>query len=151
MWRWLAIGGASLALLAGCDSDKETSSKASPGATASSASAPAKVVARTFLAAALAGRGDAACSLMTPGAVADLTKYVQSAGTGKGECADWFTSFQTSMGGEIHLIKLGRVTVDGKVAKAAVLCPGCQRSFKPLVLRRTGSGWRVDFDYRRGY
>jgi hypothetical protein len=162
MRRWVSIPLVSLALLAGCGSsdDETTSETTSPGATAhaSSANAPAGRVARTFLAAAIQGRGETACSLMTPEAVTDLARYVQSTSHGEGDraadCATYFTAYQTSGSGTLGSYKVGQVTVSGSTARATVLCPACDHgpfSPHPLRLRKTASGWRVDFDYRTGY
>ena len=150
----------SVALLAGCGSNGEesTTTPANPEANASAASAPAAVVARTFLKAGIQGRGGVACSLMTPESVSTLAKYVQSTTNGGGSlaaaCAEYFTAFQTSGGGTHGSYKVGQVTVNGSKARATVLCPVCDHgpfSPRPLQLRKTAAGWRVKFDYRQGY
>jgi hypothetical protein len=155
MRRWLPIPLASLALLAGCGSSDEGTTTRGATAGASSATASAKVVARTFLGAGKSGHGEAACSLMTAEAVADLARYVRSTGSGGGnrdaDCAKYFEAFQTNAGGALPNAEIGRVAESGKIARATVECQGCRRSFDPLLLRNTPSGWRVDFDYRRGY
>jgi hypothetical protein len=157
MRRWVSLPLISLALLAGCGSsdDERTHATTSATAKASSASASAAVVARTFFYAGKSGRGATACALMTADAVADLARYVESTGHGVGnrarDCATYFTGFQTSMGGNLTAAEIGRVTENGNVAHAAVVCEGCRHFFHPLLLRKTASGWRVDFDYRKGY
>jgi hypothetical protein len=157
MRRWVPIPLACLALLAGCGSSDDQTTR-SATAKASSASAPAELVARTFLGAAIGGPGSVACSLMTPNAVARLAAYVQSTSHNGGgrldDCAEYFVAYQTSGGGTYGSYKIGQVSVSGSTARATVLCPPCDHgpfSPHPLRLRKTASGWRVDFDYRKGY
>ena len=92
---------------------------------------------------------------MTAEAVTNLATYVQSTGNGSGDreadCAEYFVAFQTNAGGALPNAEIGRVTESGKIARAAVVCQGCRRTFHPLLLRRTAAGWRVAFDHRRGY
>jgi hypothetical protein len=144
-----------LVSLAGCGSGNGGSSSSST-ATISSANAPAPQVAREFLAAAKSGHGSRACSLMTAETVSDVARYVESTGHGEGhparDCAKFFSAYQTSIGGALPNLAIGRVTVNGSAARAAVVCsPACTKGFLPLHLRKTAPGWRVAYNYRRGY
>jgi hypothetical protein len=144
-----------LASLAGCGSDNGASSQSSI-ATISSAQATAPQVAREFLAVAKSGHGSRACSLMTAETVSDVARYVESTGHGEGhparDCAKFFSAYQTSIGGALPSLAIGRVTVNGSAARAEVVCrPSCAKGFHPLALRKAASGWRVAYNYRRGY
>ena len=152
-----------LALLAGCGSNgggksTSTSPQQQAIAHASTASAPAGLVARTFLAAATTGHGGVACSLMTDRAVSRTAGYVVSTGQPKSHpahnCEIYFMAYQTSEQGALASLRIRQVTVHGTRAQAEVICPICVAKFKhrrPLTLRKTAAGWRVDFDIRRGY
>jgi hypothetical protein len=144
-----------LASLAGCGSGNGASSQSSI-ATISSAHATAPQVAREFLAAAKSGHGPRACSLMTAESVSDVARYVESTGHGEGhparDCAQFFSAYQTTIGGALANLAIGRVTVNGSTARAEVVCsPPCTKGFLPLALGKTGPGWRVAYNYRRGY
>jgi hypothetical protein len=144
-----------LASLAGCGSGNGGSSSSSI-ATISSAHATAPQVAREFLAAAKSGHGARACALMTPETVSDVARYVESTGHGGAhparDCAKFFSAYQTSIGGALPNLAIGRVTVKGSAARAEVVCsPSCTKSFIPLQLRKTALGWRVAYNHRRGY
>jgi hypothetical protein len=143
------------ACLAGCGSGNVGGSSSSI-ATISSVHATASQVAREFLAAAKSGHGARACSLMTPETVSDVARYVESTGHGEAhpsrDCAKFFTAYQTSIGGALPNLAIGKVTVNGSAARAEVVCsPPCTKGFRPLQLRNTAPGWRVAYNYRRGY
>ena len=136
--------------MGGCGSD-DSDSTSGP---ASDGSSPTQV-AQQFLAAAKAGRGEEACALMTDHAVATTAAYVKQAtdaGSSSDACPTYFIAFQTSGGGTLPSLRIGRVTVHGDRGQAQVLCPDCrQRQLRPLGLRSEGGEWRVEFDPRVGY
>lgn len=153
-------------VLAGCGSGNGSGSSSSNRASSSSthqatsppSQAPAPKVARQFLAAAKRGHGAQACALMTDRAVSKTARYVASTGHAKSHrarnCAIYFMAYQTPMQGTLTTLRIGQVKVHGPRTRAEVICPICRPKFRhlrPLTLQETAAGWRVDFNFRRGY